>query len=97
MGNLCRESVVGSTKDFRRRQRRLSSRISRSTCLRLIFQAVQPPELLFDAAMAVEAVFQRDRLDLVAQVRLPPAGRADFAEAIEAGARHAAEPAQMFD
>ena len=45
----------------------------------------------------MEAGFERDRLDLVAQVRLRPTGRADFAEAIEAGARHAAKRAQMLD
>jgi hypothetical protein len=51
------------------------------------------PELPADPPIAVEAVFERDRLDFVAQIRFRPLGRANLAKAIEAGARDAAEQA----
>ena len=60
-------------------------------------QAVEAPEFLADPPIAVEAVVERDRLDFVAQVRFRPLRRANLAKAIEAGARHAAEQAQMLD
>ena len=53
-------------------------------------QAMGAPELSADSPIAVEAIFQRDRLDFVAQIRFRPLRRANFAKAIEAGARHAA-------
>ena len=60
-------------------------------------QAMDAPEIPTDPPIAVEAVFERDLLNLVAQVRLGPLRRADLAVTIEAGARNAAEPAQMLD
>src|SRR5260370_4093539 len=60
-------------------------------------QAVDAPEFSANAAIAIEAVFERDRLNFVAQIRLRLLGLANLAKAIEAGARHAAEQAQMLD
>src|SRR5260370_7992566 len=55
------------------------------------------PEFSANAAIAIEAVFERDRLNFVAQIRLRLLGLANLAKAIEAGARHAAEQAQTLD
>jgi hypothetical protein len=60
-------------------------------------QAMEAPEVPADPAIAVEAVFERDGLDLVAQIRFRPLGRANLAKAIEAGARHAAKLTKMLD
>src|ERR1700752_3257249 len=60
-------------------------------------QAMDAPQLSADPPVAIEAVFERDLLDFVAQILFRPLGFTDFAEAIEAGARHAAEQAQMLD
>ena len=60
-------------------------------------QAVEPPEFLADSAIAVEAVLQRDGLDFVAQVGFRPLGVAKLAEAIETGAGHVRQRAQMVD
>ena len=57
------------------------------------FQAMDAPELPADPPIAVEAVFERDRLDFVAQIRFRPLRRANLAKAIETGARDAAEQA----
>jgi hypothetical protein len=53
-------------------------------------QAMDAPEVLANPSIAVEAVLQRDLLNLVAQIRLRPFRRANLAVAIEAGARNAA-------
>ena len=60
-------------------------------------QAMDAPEVAADPPIAIEAVFERDLLDFVAQIRFRPLRRANLAKAIEAGARHAAELAQMLD
>src|SRR5208337_3860006 len=60
-------------------------------------EAMDAPGVPADPPIAIEAVFERDLLDLVAQIRFRPLGRANLAKAIEAGARHAAELAQMLD
>ncbi len=60
-------------------------------------QAMEAPEVPADPPIAIEAVIERDLLDFVAQIRFRPLGFSDFAEAIEAGARYAAELAQMLD
>jgi hypothetical protein len=60
-------------------------------------QTMEAPQLPADRPIAAEAVLERDPLDLVAHVRFRPLGRANLAEAIEAGARHAAKLAQMLD
>lgn len=54
-------------------------------------QAMDAPEVLADPSITIEAVFERDLLDFVAQIRFCPLRRANFAKAIEAGARHAAK------
>ena len=65
---------------------------------KLVFMTMnQAPEVAADPAIAVEAVFERDRLDFVAQIRLRPLRRSNLAKAIETGARYAAGLAQMLD
>jgi len=44
------------------------------------------PEISADPPIAIEAVFERNLLDFVAQVRFRPLRRANLAKAIEAGA-----------
>ena len=53
-------------------------------------QAIDAPEVSANSPIAVEAIFERDRLDFVAQIRFRSLRRANLAKAIEAGARHAA-------
>ena len=53
-------------------------------------QAIDAPEVSADSPIAVEAIFERDRLDFVAQIRFRSLRRANLAKAIEADARHAA-------
>jgi len=60
-------------------------------------EAMEAPQVAADPPIAIEAVVERDLLDFVAQIRFRPLRRANLAKAIEAGARHAAEPAQMLD
>ena len=60
-------------------------------------EAMDAPEVPADPPIAVEAVFERDRLDFVTQIRFRPLWRANLAKAIEAGARHAAKQAKMLD
>ena len=57
-------------------------------------EAMDAPEVSADPPIAIEAVFERDRLDFVAQIRFRSLRRANLAKAIEAGARHAAELAK---
>src|SRR5271166_6168721 len=60
-------------------------------------QAMDAPQVSAAPPIAIEAVLERDLLDFVAQIRLRPLGLANLAKAIETGARHAAEQAQMLD
>src|SRR5271165_4560931 len=60
-------------------------------------QAMEAPEVAADPPIAIEAVLERDLLDFVAQIRFRPLWHSNLAKAIEAGARHAAELAQMLD
>jgi len=59
--------------------------------LAIDLQAMDAPEVPADPSIAVEAVFERDLLDFVAQISFRPPRRANLAKAIEAGAGHAAE------
>ena len=60
-------------------------------------EAMEAPEVAADPPIAIEAVVERDLLDFVAQIRFRPLWRSNLAKAIEAGARHVAELAQMLD
>ena len=57
-------------------------------------QAMDAPEFPADPPIAMEAMFERDRLNFVAETRFRPLRRAKLAKTIEAGARHAAKLAQ---
>ena len=50
-----------------------------------VHQAVDAPEVSADPPIAIKAIFERDVLDFVAQIRFPPLRRANFAKSIEAG------------
>ncbi|MGB9203427.1 MAG: hypothetical protein WCB94_05560 [Terriglobales bacterium] len=50
-----------------------------------VHQAVDAPEVSADPPIAIKAIFERDLLGFVAQIRFRPLRRTNFAKSIEAG------------